>query len=96
MKQNKNILRDWMSAASASEKAELARLAQTTVGTLRQLAGAYRTQGHLRVEADLARRIELAAGLIHRPGLPVLCREHLSPACANCEFVPVCRNSRAG
>lgn len=86
-----NDLRAWMSSASPAEKEKLAVLAKTTLGTLRQAAGAYRTGGVLRVEPDLARRIELATAKMARDGLPALRRERLALACAHCEFAKACR-----
>ena len=50
-----NQLRLWMQAASQDEKAALADLANTTVGTLNQIAGGYRTGGEAVIRAGLAR-----------------------------------------
>lgn len=86
-----NVLQAWMLAATADEKQALAKRAKTTYGTLRQAAGAYRTSGALRLDADLARRLELAAFQLQRDGLPVLRREDMAPACAKCEFAKICR-----
>jgi len=81
-----NAFRDWMQAARAEEKKQLAELADTTIGTLYQIAGSYRTNGVPRVEPSLAARIELATKMMRRKGLPVVLRTQLSPVCAACEF----------
>lgn len=87
-----NLLQKWMACATPQEKLRLARLAKTSIGTLRQIAGGYKTNGALHVESDLARRIEVASTKIIRDGLPLLKREALSPACAKCEFAKACRS----
>lgn len=86
-----NPLRRWMLDATPLEKQRLAVLAKTTLGTLRQASGAYRTEGELRMDPDLARRIEKATEKLQREGLDALRREQLSPACARCEFAKACR-----
>lgn len=86
-----NSLRTWLRAATPKEREKLATLASTTIGSLNQFAGAYRTGGLLNVDADMARRIELATVKLQREGLPVVARESLSPACAKCEFAKTCR-----
>jgi hypothetical protein len=70
----RNKLQAWMQKASPAEKVELAKGAGTTIGTLRQVAGAYRTEGKLRCGALLAIAL---SGVSHRmhgrnPKLPVL------------------------
>lgn len=91
-----NIFQKWMAQATFDEKTRMAELAGTTIGTLRQAAGAYRTDGQLHVEPVLARRIELATIALSKEGkLPVLPREKLSPACAGCEFAKRCRKGGA-
>lgn len=84
-----NAMRRWMQQATPEQKARLATLAGTTVGTLNQIAGSYRTQGKPRVEADLAGRLAKASRQIK--GVPVLFREELSPACSKCEYARACR-----
>lgn len=86
-----NVLAQWWQAATPDEKKRLAALAETTVESLRQMAGAYRTDGELRVTTDLARRIERGTKALQRPGLKMLWREDLCPACAKCEFAVKCR-----
>lgn len=81
-----NPLKQWMQNATAAEKKALAELADTTVGTLYQIAGGYRTKGAARVEPSLAARIELATEMMKRKGLPVIKRTQLSPVCAACEY----------
>lgn len=101
-----NPLARWMDAATPAQQRALAKRADTTLGTLRQVAGGYRTKGKARTTAELAIKIERAAKTIfnvrktpkarvklHRVELPPLHREHLSPACAGCEFAKQCRKS---
>lgn len=78
----------WWLAASKKDKEALARIAQTSVAQLVQLAGGYRESGCSPV---LARRIELATvRLAKTKELPVVLRSDLCPACAACEFAPKC------
>lgn len=88
-----NAMQRWMLKASAKEIVQLAKLAKTTRGTLRQIAGSYRTQGIPNIKAELASNIEHAAEKLRgkNPDLPVLRREHLNTACARCEFAKKCR-----
>ena len=92
-----NALRVWMSAASPEEKAALAELAGTTVGTLSQIAGGYRSKGIANVRARLARRLELAATLLRKSNaaLPDLFRTDLSAECRECEFAQKCLGPKA-
>lgn len=83
----KNRMREWLHSATRAELDRLAKLAKTTIGTIRQIAGGYRTEGEARATPDLARNIELAAVKVHREGLPSLAREDLCPACAKCEYL---------
>lgn len=82
----KNVMQRWIDAATPQQLAKLAKLAGTTVGTLRQIAGGYRTKGKLQVSPELARRLELAS---KRCG-PALRRVDLCPACGRCEFAKGC------
>jgi len=88
----KNKMRDWIASATRTELDRLAKFAKTTVGTIRQISGGYRTEGEARATPELARNIELAAIKVHREGLPPLRREDLCPACAKCEYL---KNSRS-
>ncbi len=81
-----NPLKNWMQSASPDEKKRLAALADTTVGTLNQIAGGYRTQGEARVEPSLAARIEQGTKKLERKGLKALKRTQLSPVCAACSY----------
>lgn len=78
-------LKDWIAAATNKELNALAHDAGTTVGTLRQIAGAYRKYS---VKAGLARRLEIAAENLRKinPELPTLSRTDLCNDCAVCEF----------
>ena len=79
-----NALKRWMQTATAAEKKQLAARAKTTIGTLYQIAGSYRTGGKAQVDADLAGRIAKASkGAIRR--------EELSTACARCEYARRCK-----
>lgn len=86
-----NALRRWMDQADGREKLTLAELANTTIGTLYQIAGGYRTQGKARVSPDLAARLELGTRMLARKGLKPIKRIELSPVCAACEFARRCR-----
>lgn len=81
-----NALRKWMAEASAAEKTKLARMAKTSVGMLRQVAGGYRTKGKPNTSPELARRLEIASEKMEREGLPGLQRESLCQACGRCEL----------
>jgi hypothetical protein len=81
-----NVFKKWMSAATLAERVRLARLAKTTVGSLSQVAGGYRTLGRPSTGPELARRIEIASVRLARDGLPSLKREDLCQACGKCEY----------
>lgn len=85
----------WMNKSTAPEKRELAALARTTVATLRQIAGGYRTKGKPRASAELARRIEIGTVKLSaaREGrkLPVVLRTDLCSACSVCEYAKTCK-----
>lgn len=85
-----NSLARWMAKATPVSRERLAHLADTTLGTLRQIAGSYRTKGRPRVTPELAARIERAVKTI---GGPKVLREELCPACAACEFAKRCRKT---
>lgn len=90
-----NALARWMETASLAETKRLAKKAKTTVGTLRQIAGAYRKTD---VTADLASRIDRASlkvmqhGSVPKGVLILIPRESLSNACKACEFAKRCRS----
>lgn len=86
-----NPLRRWLDVSNDAQRRRLVRGARTTLGTLRQLAGGYR--GRPRTTADLALRIEKAAGELRAedPALPELRREDFSPACRRCDMAKRCR-----
>lgn len=85
-----NPLSAWMRQATPARRERLARLARTTLGTLRQIAGSYRTKGKPSVTPKLAARIEHG---VKRIGGPEVRREELCPACASCEFAKRCRKA---
>ena len=80
-----NILKTWLAKATTKEAEQLASLSETTLATLRQLAGGYRTDGVVRATPATARRIEIAARKVGE-GLPAIKREDLCPACKRCEY----------
>lgn len=89
-----NALARWMKRATPVDRRNLARKANTSLGTLRQIAGGYRKTN---VTADLAARIDRGVQAVNhqsivRPRLPEVRRESLCPACASCEFAKQCRN----
>lgn len=92
-----NQLRMWMQAASQEEKSALADLAGTTIGTLNQIAGGYRTGGEAIVRSGLARKLEKAAAVLNKRNklLPALLRTDLSPECRECEFAQRCLGDKA-
>lgn len=79
-----NALKGWMQLATPHEKVRMAKLADTTVGTLQQIAGGYRTDGEAHTTPELARAIEEACRKF--PSLPQIKRTQLCPACAKCEL----------
>lgn len=80
-----NALRQWLDQATKEQAEKLAKLAKTSLGTLRQIAGGYRTAGEARTTPEMARNIELAT--LKMPGSLLLPREKLCPACAQCEYL---------
>lgn len=90
-----NPLKAWWQAATPEEKRRMAQLAGTSVESVHQMAGAYRTEGELRLTPEKARGLELASKKLARKGLPVLRREILAPACGQCEFAKKCRKGGA-
>jgi hypothetical protein len=87
-----NPLHEWLQRADAKQLSRLARLARTTVGTLRQIAGGYRKSD---VSATLAVRLDHAAAVLRSrdPALPEIPREKMSAACRGCEFAKRCRKA---
>jgi hypothetical protein len=92
-----NQMRVWMQAASKAEQIRLAELSGTTIGTLNQIAGSYRTGGEPAVRSGLAGRIQTAALTIKRKNklLPAILRTDLSPECRECEYAQRCLKSSA-
>lgn len=72
---------------SPGEKAQLAQLAGTSIGTLRQWAGGYRKTN---IKPENAQ--DLIAGLnvlrTTNIAIPFITLRDLSPACAKCAFCP--------
>lgn len=92
-----NQLRVWMLAASQEEKAALADLAGTTIGTLSQISGGYRSNGDANVRSGMARKLENAAKVLNarNQALPALLRTDLSHECRECDFAQKCLGDRA-
>ncbi|MFZ6767785.1 hypothetical protein ACO0LM_11945 [Undibacterium sp. Di26W] len=92
-----NQLKLWLNAASAVERRNLAKEAGTTVGTLQQIAGAYRNDGVAQIRSGLAGKIANAAALLRKKNkeLPEILRTDLSPECRGCEFAQKCLGQRA-
>ena len=92
-----NQLKVWMQAASTEEKTALADLADTSVGTLNQIAGGYRSNGDAAVRAGPARKLEKAAATLNKRNgaLPQLLRTDLAPECRECDFAQKCLGERA-
>lgn len=92
-----NQMRLWMQSASPNEQIKLAELAGTTIGTLHQIAGSYRTHGNPTIRSGLAGRIQSAANELRRKNklLPVVLRTDLSPECRDCEYAKHCLKSAA-
>lgn len=92
-----NQMRVWMQAASPNEQAKLAQLSGTTIGTLHQISGSYRTGGTPTVRSGLAGRIQSAANDLRKKNklLPVVLRTDLSPECRDCDYAKHCLKSAA-
>jgi hypothetical protein len=82
----KNEMKRWLLAATREERERVAHLAGTTVGTIRHVAGGYRTGGEASVGATLARNIEKATRKVAREGLPEVKRGDLCIDCAGCDL----------
>lgn len=88
-----NPLKVWMQRATPAEKQALAEVAGIpSVASLHQMAGAYRTGGQPHITSEIAGRLEQASRLFEH--LPPLCREDLSPACAQCDLAKIARRAR--
>lgn len=85
---SKNVLGEWMALATPLEKKELARLAGSTLGALRQAAGVYRT-GVLRLTPEFSVRLADASIVVAREGLPVLLQSQLSAVCGSCRYTQI-------
>lgn len=92
-----NQMKMWMDKATLPEQKELAEMAGTTLGTLQQIAGSYRTAGVPTVRSGLAGRIENASDKLRKKNrdLPRVVRTDLSPECRDCEYAQRCLKSVA-
>lgn len=79
-----NALARFMAAASTAQQESLAERADTSRSYLYALAAGKRS-----ASAELAASIERASRTVRRgaPGLPIVPREEVCPACASCEFL---------
>lgn len=86
-----------MNQSTPEEREALADLAGTTVGTLNQIAGGYRTQGEAVVRSGLARKLEKASEILNKRNrnLPKILRTDLSPECRECEFAQKCLGDKS-
>lgn len=92
----KNALNTWMQKATSKERTRLAELAFTTLGTLQQIAGGYRTEGLAATKPELARNLEEASIKLVRVGLAPMKREDLCPACGKCDLAEEARKTAEG
>lgn len=83
-----NPLKDWWTRATPEQKRKMADEVGTTVATLHQMAGAYRTKGQVSVSPLMAAKIERASG-------GAIKREQLCRACGQCELAEIARNTDA-
>ena len=86
-----NILQSWLKEATLAERDKLIKFVKTTLGGLRQLAGAYRTGGKVHATPEMAAAVEKASIKLYRDGLPHVRREDLCPACGKCELAKIAR-----
>lgn len=87
-----NQMRAFLRAAKPDEVQAVASLAKTTVGTLNQIAGSYRTDGKPQVRSGLAGRIQNAVAEVRRKNksLPIVLKTDLSSECRDCEYAQRC------
>lgn len=83
--------REWMTAATTAEKAELAAAVDTSAVYLYQLSS-----GHREASPELARRIEIKTKAMSRRTkgrLATVWRVQMSTPCSQCEFARTCMAS---
>lgn len=85
-----NVLQNWLKEATIPQRERLIKYAKTTLGGLRQLAGAYRTGGKVHATPELAAAIEKASIKVGGE-LPAIKREDLCLACGKCELAKIAR-----
>lgn len=81
---SKNKLQVWLTTSTAEQREKLAAAAGTTLGALRHAAGGYRSEGEVRMSAEMAARVEKASRKIK--GVEPLDRGDLCPACRVCDL----------
>ena len=86
-----NAMRVWLDRALPRELKAVSKQSGVTIGTIRQIAGGYRTDGKARTTPETARLLEIATIKVEREGLTHVNREELCPACGVCEFSKQCR-----
>ena len=85
-----NPFKVWMQKSTLEQKQKLAELADSSVPSLRLAAQGYRTAGEPDLTAEFAGRI--AEGTEKFEGLPVVKREDLCKACAECPYQKQCNS----
>lgn len=87
-----NKLSEWLSNATTAQKNMLARLANTSIPSLRLASKGYRKEGRIDLSAEYAARIELASTTINKTevSLPPIGRESLCESCSVCPYQLKC------
>lgn len=89
-----NAMRQWLDQSTREQAEKLAKMAKTSLGTLRQIAGGYRTCGEARTTPEMARNLEMASRKLKES--PLIRREDLCPACAQCEYLNQTKGEKNG
>lgn len=85
-------LKAWMTQATPEWRKRMADLAGTTVGTLHQIVGGYRTDGEVSTTPATAARIEEATRKLQSiTQLPVVRREDMCRSCRECDILKKAR-----
>ena len=88
--EEKNNFQRWYAQSTPDEKKALAERMGTSLATLRQAAGAWRSGGRTRVAPTFARALEEAMADL---GHPRVDREELCPACGACDLARIARKA---
>jgi len=87
-----NTLKEWLHLSTQEQKELLAKLATTSVPSLRLASQGYRTEGAVNLTAEFAARIANAAAQIPDKTLPVIKVEELCKACHDCPYQKKCNS----